>query len=67
MYYKIQTFNATSNRACSSLLLLAAIGIAIPTAGHQMMNHKDPQLEEHTLWISRGTAIILFSWCVVWG
>ena len=62
MYHKIQTFNATSNRACSSLLFLAAIGVAIPTAARFMMSKNNPDREMSTLWISRGTAIILLFW-----
>ena len=58
MYFKVQTFNATSNRACSSLLFLAAIGIAIPSAARYLMD-SGPDQEATSLLISRGAAIIL--------
>ncbi|GAX74130.1 hypothetical protein CEUSTIGMA_g1579.t1 [Chlamydomonas eustigma] len=62
LYYKVQTFNATSNRACSSLLFLAAIGVAIPTAAKNiLMGDSSVDSEQTILWISRGTAIILFA------
>jgi len=61
LYYKSQSFNATSNRATSSLLLLATIGVAIPTAaGHLVATHDRDLM---ILWISRGTAIVMLGWC----
>lgn len=59
MVYKIQTFNVTSNRTCSALLLLASIGVAIPsTAGHLISNITPAEVTS----ISRGAAIILLAW-----
>eukprot|EP00198_Chlamydomonas_reinhardtii_P007601 XP_001696938.1 CAX family of cation antiporters, membrane protein [Chlamydomonas reinhardtii] len=59
MYHSVQTFNAMSNRACSSLLMLACIGISIPSAA-SMLLVTDPALRaDWILDVSRGTAVIM--------
>mmetsp|Transcript_7985 Transcript_7985/g.15527 ORF Transcript_7985/g.15527 Transcript_7985/m.15527 type:complete len:444 (-) Transcript_7985:716-2047(-) len=57
---KTQTFNAVGNRACSSLLFLACIGIIIPTAAEQLIPMPDSVASDLLgLRISRGAAILL--------
>ncbi len=66
VYYKTQTFNATGNRACSSLLLLSVIGIVIPTAASQLV--QDPHGAAGRDWIldiSRICAVVLLLMWVV--
>ncbi|KXZ52875.1 hypothetical protein GPECTOR_8g256 [Gonium pectorale] len=59
LFQKVQTFNALSNRACSSLLMLACIGICIPSAA-SMLLVDDPSLRpDWILDVSRGTAVIM--------
>ncbi|EFJ40822.1 Ca2+/H+ antiporter, cation antiporter, membrane protein [Volvox carteri f. nagariensis] len=59
LFHSVQTFNAVSNRACSSLLMLACIGICIPSAA-SMILVEDPTLrEDWTLDVSRGTAVVM--------
>lgn len=60
LYHKTQTFNAVGNRACSSLLMLACIGIIIPTAATKLVDAEDSH-EEWILDISRGTAVLLLA------
>lgn len=60
--YSIQTFNATGNRACSSLLFLSALGIIIPTAASSMWEPEPDVNPDWVLSVSRGTAIILLVW-----
>ncbi|KAG2439186.1 hypothetical protein HXX76_004550 [Chlamydomonas incerta] len=58
-FHSVQTFNAMSNRACSSLLMLACIGISIPSAA-SMLLVTDPALRpDWILDVSRGTAVIM--------
>ncbi|GLI64419.1 hypothetical protein VaNZ11_007630 [Volvox africanus] len=72
LFHSVQTFNAVSNRACSSLLMLACIGISIPSAASMILRNANSPIpapdadpldpEVHERWIlevSRGTAIIL--------
>lgn len=61
-YYKEQHFNATGNRACSSLLFLSCIGIVIPTAALQLS--EEGASADWVLPVSRGTAVILLIWWV---
>lgn len=61
MFYKVQAFNVQSVNASGSLLLLACIGIAIPTAASQMITDPDVQ-DDWILLISRGTAVVLMIW-----
>jgi Ca2+:H+ antiporter len=59
-YYKTQTFNAVGNRACSSLLFLAVIGIVIPTAAYQLVHDDAHKGDENwILDISRICAVVL--------
>ncbi|GFR43726.1 hypothetical protein Agub_g4837 [Astrephomene gubernaculifera] len=59
LYHPVQTFNAVSNRACSSLLMLAVVGICIPSAA-SMVLVDDPGLRpDWILDVSRGTAVIM--------
>jgi len=57
MYYKTQTFSMVSNRTCSALLFLSVIGIILPTCASTML-HMDA---DQTLYISRGTSVILLT------
>lgn len=56
--YKKQSFNAMSNRVCSSLLFLAVIGIVMPTAAFNLV-HDHQAKPTWILDISRITAVIM--------
>ena len=56
--YKTQTFNTTINKASSSLLLLAAIAISIPTAAPALYSIQNLPLSA-VFNISHSTAIVL--------
>ncbi len=65
MYHSVQTFNAVSNRACSSLLMLACIGILIPSAASKMVDDPDARAD-WVLDVSRGTAVVMLAmWVTV--
>ena len=70
--HKHQTFNTMLNKACCSLLLLACIGLVIPTAakrffpadgqdpGNDIVPAANPQMTEHAVAnMSHATALIL--------
>mmetsp|Transcript_26232 Transcript_26232/g.57287 ORF Transcript_26232/g.57287 Transcript_26232/m.57287 type:complete len:452 (-) Transcript_26232:128-1483(-) len=57
-YFKTQTFNATNLRACSSLLLLSCIGIAMPTCAAHLIKSPDGT-DDWILSVSRWTAVIM--------
>lgn len=67
--HKHQTFNTMLNKACCSLLLLACIGLVIPTAakrffpvhgGNDIVPAVNPEMTEHAVAnMSHATALIL--------
>ncbi|KAG2499052.1 hypothetical protein HYH03_003237 [Edaphochlamys debaryana] len=59
LYHNVQTFNAMSNRACSSLLMLAVVGISIPSAASMLLVDDPDQRAAWVLDVSRGTAVIM--------
>ncbi|GLC37749.1 hypothetical protein PLESTB_001472900 [Pleodorina starrii] len=58
LFHSVQTFNAVSNRACSSLLMLACIGVSIPSAASVILIPADLR-QDWILDVSRGTAVIM--------
>ncbi|KAL6756794.1 CAX family of cation antiporter, membrane protein [Haematococcus lacustris] len=60
VFNKLQTFNATGNRACSSMLFLSCIGIAIPTSAASIIKDADAR-DDWVLAMSRGAALVLLA------
>ena len=56
--YRVQEFNATLNKACCSLLLLACIGIIIPSSAQQLFG-PDRMPDQALANISHAIAICL--------
>jgi Ca2+:H+ antiporter len=61
-FYKQQRFNIAANRTCGTMLLLAALGVAMPTGAAVMMPDSHAR-DDWVLLTSRGAAVVLLAWC----